>query len=60
MPWQAHNPDRDFSADAVTSSDAHAVHGESEWDRIFEDPVIRERIAQLISHAMRKSVGPGQ
>jgi hypothetical protein len=60
MPSHAHNPDRDFSADAVASGDARATHPQSEWDHIFEDPVIRERIAQLISQAMRKSIGPGR
>lgn len=60
MPSQAYNPDRNFSADAVPPRDPHTTHAESEWDRIFDDPVIRERIAQLISQAMRKSVGPGR
>ena len=56
------NPDRDFSAGygkAEPDLDRWQAEPPLPLDDLFNDPVIRERIGQLIGSAMRRSVKPG-
>jgi hypothetical protein len=54
------NPGRNFSTEINRATEPSERSLQNDLDDLFDDPVIRRRVATLIALAMRKNLGPGR
>jgi hypothetical protein len=54
------NPDRNFSTEINRTMEPPDRSLQNDLDDLFDDPVIRRRVAKLIALAMRKNLAPVQ
>jgi hypothetical protein len=54
------NPDRNFSTETNRAVEPLKRPLQNDLDDLFDDPVIRRRVAEQIALAMRKNLAPGR
>jgi hypothetical protein len=58
MPQE--NPDRNFSTEMNRAVETPEYSARNDLDELFDDPVIRRRVGEMITLVMRKNLGPGR